>query len=94
MKSFLFRKTFWISTSIASFKNLAAEEIVAKLRSLGGYENIYRQQLASIFKTLFSPNLTPKLKKPMPRPASRSKSLTPTSTLRPDKPLSLPKDYK
>lgn len=53
---------------MASFRNLTAEESIAKLRSIDGYENILRQQLENIFITPYSP-------KPTLKPVTRPKNV-------------------
>ena len=66
-----------------SLENLAIEELkmLAKVRSINGYKNIFRQQLESMF-TIPSSNPTPK---PKPRPKKRTSVPTPTPDPRPKK---------
>ena len=73
---------------MTSFQNLIAQElmILSILRTVGGFENMSRQQLESIFTA-------PSLPKPTPKLPPRPKNHTPTPVLRPKKrtPMLTPK---
>ena len=46
-------------------------KIFAKLRNIGGYKNMFRQQLESIFTTSSAPPPRPKNHTPVPAPKSK-----------------------
>ena len=50
---------------MASFENFIIEDLLSKLRNVGGWGNMFRRQLRSIFTTPSRPKPTTK---PAPRP--------------------------
>lgn len=54
--------------------------ILSKLRNVGSYENMPRQQVEKISSTPSSPKPTPK---PIPRPKKHALTINPKSALRP-----------
>ena len=63
-----FFENFFLVCYVNGLENLKMEELkfFAKLRNIGGYKNMFRQQLESIFTTSFGSPPRPKTQTPVP----------------------------